>query len=177
LSLLADGIAVADDSTLIVTGDSVYGVRPGGTVRWSRAPGAASAVVGTGGIGYYYYRIGAIGTLAAFQTTDGSEAWSVSVDSAPTGFGVGPVLTADGAVIFAAGRRFIALDAATGVERWRHQVAGNPMASPLLTDSGLLIVVDATGYVEGLAVGAAPANAPWPMAWGGNRRRGRTNTP
>jgi outer membrane protein assembly factor BamB len=87
------------------------------------------------------------------------------------------VLTADGAVIVAAGRRLIALDAVTGAVRWRHELAGFAGTSPLLTDQGLLVVTDGTGYMEGIDLGTGPMDAPWPMAWGGNRRRGRANTP
>jgi outer membrane protein assembly factor BamB len=176
--MVVNSLTVADDSTLVVAGsDSIYGLRPDGTIRWSRSPGAAEVVVGTGGVAYHIPYYGPDRGLFAFRTTDGADLWSRLVDSAGLISGIGPVLTAGGAVIVAAGHSLIVVDAATGAERWRHEMAGAPVASPLLTDQGLLVASDWYGYVEAIDIGAGPADSPWPMAWGGNRRRGRPNSP
>ena len=178
---LGSAVAVADDSTILIRGDPLTAIRPDGTVRWSRGQSAVVPVVGTGDVGYAAWGTGNVATLFAFRTTDGADVWQVSYDSTQGPYvswqGEGaPILVADGSVVISLGTRLVAVDAATGVERWRHILADAPSAGLLLTDSGLL-VVSTNGYLEALDLGAGPLDSPWPMEWGGNRRLGRRNVP
>lgn len=181
-------IALADDSTVLVTGDSILALRPDGSVRWSRAQATVAPVVGLGDVAYTSWRSGNTGSLLAFRTTDGTDVWQVAIDFGGTGSGEPPwpaVLAVDGAAVFSLDTLVVAVDAATGAERWRHVLGGASWHGPLLTDSGLLVMwgsayrqgLASRGYLEALDLGTGPLDSPWPMEWGGNRRLGRTQVP
>jgi outer membrane protein assembly factor BamB len=110
----------------------------------------------------------------ALDLRDGSVAWAVALEY-PTR---GPaLLTAGGDVIISSRTVIIGLDAATGAERWRHEMAGRLSAAPLLTAAGDLVVGDDQGYVESFPVGSGPLASPWPQPWADERRTGRQRLP
>lgn len=183
IPLRAGKLAVADDSTILASGSSLTAIRTDGTIRWMRELPAGAltsstrVLVGTGDIAYTSWvdpHIPVTVTLLQFSTIDGRDVMQLtraSLGSAP------PIaLTADGTVIYAIGTLLIGFDAITGTERWRHATAGYPGAGTLLTDAGLLVIPN-NGYLEAVDLGVGPLNAPWPMAWGGNRRLGRRQSP
>ena len=109
-----------------------------GELRWSTAAGTTdrvegSAVIGPQGTVY----IGADdGRVYAFNGATGSILWATTVQT--EGADSTPVLGADGSLYMGAGSGVVALDAATGSQKWRFDTAGDVESSPTLAPDGTL---------------------------------------
>jgi hypothetical protein len=179
IPLWDDRLSVADDSTILAVGVALTAIRPDGTIRWTRELPAGAAfgtrvLVGGGDLGYTSWTDAGTVTLLTFRTTDGADVREFTGDWSGDARPV--ALAADGTVIYSIGTLLIGVDATTGTERWRHATAGYSGVGMVLTDAGLLVVPN-NGYLEAVDLGVGPLDSPWPMAWGGNRRLGRRQTP
>jgi outer membrane protein assembly factor BamB len=109
-----------------------------GALCWSTAAGAAdrvegSAIIGPEGTVY----IGADdGRVYALNGVTGAILWATQVQSA--GVDSTPALGADGSLYVGAGHAVVALDAATGAQKWRFETAGDVESSPALAPDGTL---------------------------------------
>ena len=159
-----------NDSTVLAFADSVYALRPDGSVRWTRERDGGRTVVDAAGNAH---RIGN-DDLVVYRSDDGSEVRRTPIDSG-SAF-VSPILTADGAIIIGSRSLVLALDAATHAERWRHQMAGR-VRDILLTGDGLLVMADGLGHAEGLTLSAGPLASPWPQGYASARRTSRAAIP
>lgn len=157
-------VAIAEDGTVIVQSDSIQGFSPDGTRRWSDVHRGFSTD-GTQPVAAFgmVFEQGLDGVLAR-SLSDGSIIWTGGRWSCA-------IATADGTVLMLNSFTVVAVDAATGAERWRHVTAGG-LLDLLLRPDGLLLMTDGTGMVEALQLPAGPAVG-WPMAGGGPSRRGR----
>lgn len=157
-------VLVASERTVLFIADSLYAVSADGTPLWSAGARWGWAVVGTGGVVYY-----ASGSdLLAVDLSDGSEVWRLSI--APESYSYSPLLTSDGQLIVASGMQAISYSASSGEELWRHEFARSVSASPLLTESGLLVFGDGYGSWKRSTSGSGR----WirPGRWPGRRRSG-----
>jgi outer membrane protein assembly factor BamB len=162
-------LAVADDSTVLLPSDSLYAIAPDGRVRWTVAGSGGIVVVG---IGEFYWARGK--TLSAHDLADGSEIWSVATDDWVRLY---PALSADGRLFTSTYLQAVAYSTATGAELWRHEFAGRMDGDPLITGSGLLLIGDASGYLEAFDIGAGHLESAWPMESASPRRTGRIRVP
>jgi outer membrane protein assembly factor BamB len=108
-------------------------------LQWSAASGSdrveASPVIGPDGTVY----IGADdGKVYAFNGATGSIRWAVAVQ--PQGVDSTAAIGADGSVYVGAGKSLVALDAATGTEKWRFATNGDVESSPTIAPDGTLYV-------------------------------------
>jgi outer membrane protein assembly factor BamB len=109
-----------------------------GTLRWSAAAGYAdrvegSPVIGLDGTVY----IGADdGRVYAFNGVTGAIRWATTVQTA--GADSTPVLGADHSLYVGAGNGVVALDAATGIQKWRGDTGGDVESAPTLSSDGTL---------------------------------------
>jgi outer membrane protein assembly factor BamB len=109
-----------------------------GNLRWSMAAGTSdrvegSAIIGPEGTVY----IGADdGKVYAFHGATGAILWVTTVQTA--GVDSTPVLDADGLLYVGAGHSVVALEAATGSQKWRFETAGDVESSPTLAPDGTL---------------------------------------
>jgi outer membrane protein assembly factor BamB len=109
-----------------------------GTLRWSTAAGFAnrvegSPIIGPDGVVY----IGADdGRFYAFDGATGAIRWATVVQTA--GVDSSAALGADGTIYVGAGSAMLALDAATGIQKWRFDTAGDVESSPALAPDGTL---------------------------------------
>jgi outer membrane protein assembly factor BamB len=124
--------AVASDGTIyaVSTDDNIYAINPDGTQKWSAMYGdwvASAIAIGTDGTVYLSAKLNAAGdgVLKAYNPTDGSEKWSVSLTGANTEQG-GPAVASDGTVYLGnkAGT-FKAYNSADGSEKWSYTTTSN----------------------------------------------------
>lgn len=166
-------LALADDTTLLVTvNDSLSAFTTAGAsppvLRWRVAGGHKSPVVGHGAV----FSMD-LGTLRARWLADGAELWAATPVQPASTLMTSPLLTAGGEVIVGSNATVVAYDAITGAERWRHTLAGVMDLPPLLTDAGLLVLQDWSGFTEGVEVGSGPLASSWPMELANPRRTSR----
>jgi outer membrane protein assembly factor BamB len=117
--------AVADDGTIYVGAQDhrLYAVSPRGTMMWSRDLGGdvdCAAAVGDDGT---VYAASDAGQVAAFDP-QGNERWRAAVGGFVRG---GLTVSRSGAVLagtYGPGPRVVALDGATGTERWSFSIQG-----------------------------------------------------
>jgi outer membrane protein assembly factor BamB len=121
--------AVADDGTVYVGAQDhrLHAVAPDGTLRWSRDLGAdvdCAPAIGDDGT---VFAASDAGRVFAFDA-QGNERWRAEVG----GFVRGGLTVGRAGVVFAGtygpGPRVVALDAATGAERWSFRVQGTGAA-------------------------------------------------
>jgi outer membrane protein assembly factor BamB len=109
-----------------------------GALRWSSAAGSADRVEGSpiiGPDGTVY--IGADdGKVYAFDGATGTIRWAAAVQT--TGVDSTAALGADGSLYVGAGSGVVALDAATGHQKWRFETGGDVESSPTLAADGTL---------------------------------------
>jgi outer membrane protein assembly factor BamB len=125
------------------------------------------------------YTLGVTGVLTAWNVQDGSIAWrkdySASVDTSKLfcGTATSPIIEAGVLVVQVGsdvhGGRVMALDPATGAERWTWRGAGPGYASPAIITAGGVrqIVTHTNGSLEGIdaKTGAALWSLPFPDEW------------
>jgi outer membrane protein assembly factor BamB len=109
-----------------------------GTLRWSAAAGYADRVEGSPVIGFdgTVYVGADDGSVYAFNGATGDIRWATMVQTA--GADSTPVLGADGSLYVGAGNSVVALDAATGIQKWRFDTAGDVESAPTLASDGTL---------------------------------------
>ena len=109
-----------------------------GTLRWSVAAGYADRVEGSPIIGPdATVYIGADDCkLYAFNGATGVIRWATAVQTA--GVDSSAALGADGSLYVGAGSGVVALDAATGHQKWRFDTGGDVESSPTLAPDGTL---------------------------------------
>jgi outer membrane protein assembly factor BamB len=152
----ASGPVVADGAVVIVAEKGVMALEPEtGEVIWEvpRVEGPAGPPAAAGDVVVHATGSGSGAALVARQIDDGREVWRIFTGSAPAG---GP--TAAGDAIFAGTRdgSVLALDAASGEERWRYDTRGVVDAAPAVA-GGLVLAVSedtATGQATMLALDA-----------------------
>jgi outer membrane protein assembly factor BamB len=109
-----------------------------GVLRWSTAAGGAdrvegSPIIGPDGVVY----IGADdGRFYAFNGATGVIVWATALQTA--GVDSSAALGADGTIYVGAGSAMVALDAATGIQKWRFDTGGDVESSPALAPDGTL---------------------------------------
>jgi len=130
-------------------------------------------------IGNRLFTMGVTGVVSAWNPADGALLWrkdySASVDTSKLfcGTAMSPMMEG-GAIIVQVGSdihggRILALDPATGAERWTWRGLGPGYASPLAINAGntRLIVAMTEGSIEGLdaKTGASLWSVPFPDEW------------
>lgn len=165
-------LAIADDSTILALPNIVYALRPDGTIRWGAPIEGATRIV----VGSERAFVLSATTLSAVALADGSIDWTVTLPAADVR-NAEPAATANDEVVVPTGSYAIAYDAATGAERWRHQLAAPIATDLLLTADGTLILGDSLGYVEAIPLGAGPAASAWPMGGADAQRTHRAHIP
>ena len=143
-------------------------------VRMAKGPNSTPAVAGNS-----LFTLGVTGVLSAWNTQSGALLWrkdySATVDTSKLfcGTAASP-LVESGLLIIQVGSdvhagRVIALDPATGTERWTWRGAGPGYASPIVITVGGVrqIVVMTEGSIEGIdtKTGFALWSAPFPEKW------------
>lgn len=142
--------------------------------QMAKGPNSTPLVAGT-----RLYTLGVTGVLSAWNTADGALAWredySASVDTSKLfcGTAMSPMLDGGSLVVQVGsdihGGRVMALDPATGKQRWAWQGLGPGYASPLsLTVSGVRQLITLTnGSIVGIdaATGASLWSVPFPDDW------------
>jgi outer membrane protein assembly factor BamB len=121
--------AIADDGTIYVGAQDhrLYAVTPQGTVRWSRDLGGdvdCAPAIGDDGT---VYAGSDAGQVVAFDA-QGGERWRAAVGGFVRG---GLTVSRGGAVLagtYGPAPRVVALDGATGAERWSHGIQGTGAA-------------------------------------------------
>lgn len=142
--------------------------------QMAKGPNSTPLVAGT-----RLYTLGVTGVLSAWNTADGALVWredySASVDTSKLfcGTAMSPMLDGGSLVVQVGsdihGGRVLALDPATGRQRWAWQGLGPGYASPLsLTAGGVRQLVTLTnGSIIGIdaATGASLWSVPFPDEW------------
>lgn len=148
--------AVGDGVVVAPLGDLLVGLDPSsGAERWRRRPGdQLGAPVLTDGTAYL--NVGEPGTVVAFNSVSGEQTWARGIGGwAPHG-----VAVADGRVYAVADREdggdIVALDAASGAERWRRPLEYEPTSRPAVGDNGIFV-----GTEGGLAAFARDGTSRW----------------
>jgi eukaryotic-like serine/threonine-protein kinase len=152
----AAGPVVADGAVVIVAERGVLALQPeSGEVIWEvpRLEGPAGSPAVAGDLVVHATGSGSGAALVARQIADGREVWRILTGAAPAG---GP--TAAGDAVFAGTREglVLAVDAASGEERWRYDTRGLIDAAPAVAEDLVLAVSedDATGQATLFALDA-----------------------
>ncbi len=125
--------AVASDGTIYAasTDDNIYAINRDGTQKWSAVYGdwvASAIALGADGTVYLSAKLNsdADGVLKAYNPTDGSEKWSVTLTGENVQRG-GPAVADDGTVYLGSeGGRMRAYDSTDGSELWSYPLAADP---------------------------------------------------
>jgi outer membrane protein assembly factor BamB len=143
-------------------------------VRMAKGPNSTPLVAGS-----LVYTLGVTGVLSAWQVADGTLAWrkdySASVDTSKLfcGTAMSPLLEGGALIVHVGsdvhGGRILALDPATGAERWTAKGPGPGYASPIaFTAHGVRQIVTMTNQsIVGVdaQTGAALWSTPFPDEW------------
>ena len=139
-------VAVVGDTAFFASDDgSLYAIsREGGNPRWKTAvsdPPLTGPYAADGRL----YVSDRTGTFHAFRQDDGRQVWTSAVGYA----GPSRAISVEGSVYFGTSDGLVvALDAATGAERWRIQPAGaTHVDAPAFADGRLYAGTDGAGFV------------------------------
>ena len=121
-------LAVGDDGTVYVSGDTLYALNPDGSVRWrsDTINSLAGLIIGADGTLYV-----SSGNLYALNP-DGSVRWRFVTDSGAST----PAVGSDGTVYVSSSTLLYAVDSA-GIERWRFR-APQAITSPTVAADGTI---------------------------------------
>ena len=146
--------AIASDGTIyaVSTDGNIYAINPDGTEKWNATYGvwvASAIAIGTDGTIYLSAKLNgdADGVLKAYNATDGSEKWSVTLTGANTEQG-GPAIAADGTIYLGnKGGTLKAYNPADGSEKWSYTTASNGPIEvvPAIDNDGNIYFGDTNG--------------------------------
>lgn len=147
--------AIASDGTIYAasTNLSIYAINPDGTQKWTAVYGvtggfASSAIaLANDGTVYLSAKLNAAGdgVLKAYNPTDGSEKWSVTLTGTNVEQG-GPAVAADGTVYLGnAGGTMKAYNPANGAELWSFTASGGIEVVPAIDNLGKIYFGTTTG--------------------------------
>lgn len=152
----AAGPVVADGAVVIVAERGVLALQPEtGEVIWEvpRVEGPAGPPAVAGDVVVHATGSGSGAALVARQIADGREVWRIFTGSAPAG---GPTAAGDAVFVGTRDGSVLAVDAASGEERWRYEGRGLVDAAPAVA-GGLVLAVSedvATGQATIFALDA-----------------------
>jgi outer membrane protein assembly factor BamB len=190
VSMLVHGPSLARDGTVYVAGftpsdtvSAVSAVSPSGTVAWTALlPGGGAAAPLIGPDGTLYVCSYVPGLTATALWPNGTVRWSV--DLGPAEAFSGPTLSNNGRVVYVPyNTSVVALDAATGRQRWAAAMPGSPLQPVTVGPRGTLYaaVYYSTQSVSGLVAvsqhGVVLWSSPLPGIVGGLANGGLALSP